>query len=589
MSQLLAISADRPISPLLKFNSTESNPRDFVWGLGWYPSDGNASDVIKDSELDDAEALTNVIEMTSSFYSSTYMGYFYGSREKKLAQDLQPFSRPYAGKDWVLVHNGQLSDGYKKKLPLLKSAFEPVGSTDAEHIICWLLNKFQSHKARNLSDLDYSVIHGWLKQLNDLGAANIILSTKNAMLIYQDKDDFNPVYYTRFFPPNNIVQFTFEATNIELGLEEDSLKSYMIFSSKPISPDEGWKKLVPGQMVVVSHSSIVWDSHEGEQAAATVQLKQHQIIKKPKQPDIPYVFSGLNNVENQRKLSVIHETNYTYDSPIRLSKHLYRLQPVFDHEQLLLDYKLDISCGEHYQTFVDVFGNKARYVEITKPYTQLSVKMSATVSIPNKFNYVASMNPRHSMIPLPWMPWQKQMLAPYLTPAELPESQLSELMDYAMSFVERNDNDANAVIDDINQTIFTEYQYLSGSTNLSTTAFDVYCNRHGVCQDFSNLFICLARLLGIPARYRSGYIFTGNKYDNPQQGDATHAWVEVYLPWIGWRGYDPTNGIRASSDHIRVACGRNYHDATPTSGTIYQGGGKESLWINVQVRDITNV
>ena len=107
-----------------------------------------------------------------------------------------------------------------------------------------------------------------------------------------------------------------------------------------------------------------------------------------------------------------------------------------------------------------------------------------------------------------------------------------------------------------------------------------------MCQDFANLMICLARLLHIPARYRMGYIYTGANYENQIQSDASHAWVELYLPQVGWHGLDPTNGIQVGLDHVRVACGRNYRDATPTSGTIYKGGGMETLEIRVQVQDL---
>lgn len=64
---------------------------------------------------------------------------------------------------------------------------------------------------------------------------------------------------------------------------------------------------------------------------------------------------------------------------------------------------------------------------------------------------------------------------------------------------------------------------------------EVYGNRYGVCQDFTNLFICLARLLSVPARYVCGYIYTGATHANHRQGDAAHAWVHVYLPEVGWR------------------------------------------------------
>ena len=71
--------------------------------------------------------------------------------------------------------------------------------------------------------------------------------------------------------------------------------------------------------------------------------------------------------------------------------------------------------------------------------------------------------------------------------------------------------------------------------------------------------------------------------------DVTHAWVEVYIPWIGWVGYDPINGCEVNSDHVRIACGRHYIDATPTAGRLYISwcSGSENLSIDIKVFDIT--
>jgi transglutaminase-like putative cysteine protease len=160
-----------------------------------------------------------------------------------------------------------------------------------------------------------------------------------------------------------------------------------------------------------------------------------------------------------------------------------------------------------------------------------------------------------------------------------------------MSFVERNDYDLIDVLLDMNSSIFKEYRYVQGATTVATTPFETYSNRRGVCQDFTNLFICLARLLGIPARYVCGYIYTGPKAAGPiganeRQGEASHAWVQVYLPEVGWKGFDPTNGILTQTDHVRVAVGRSYVDATPTSGTIYVGGGGETLEVDVRCEPV---
>src|SRR5207245_2254517 len=143
------------------------------------------------------------------------------------------------------------------------------------------------------------------------------------------------------------------------------------------------------------------------------------------------------------------------------------------------------------------------------PFTELAIQSDSVVDLLDTEPF--RVRPLHyrSTIPLVWMPWQRQVLQPFLLPPELPESELQELTEYAMSFVERNDYDLLDTLLDLNTSIFREYEYRQGATTVFTTPFDVYANRRGVCQDFANLFICLARLLGVPARYTCGYLYTG--------------------------------------------------------------------------------
>ncbi len=285
--------------------------------------------------------------------------------------------------------------------------------------------------------------------------------------------------------------------------------------------------------------------------------------------------------------SIEHETRYQYSSPVTHSKHLFRLQPVHDISQMVLSYKFTISAhSAQVSNFSGAFGNYASFLEIKEPYTELVSLSQSIVSmsaLPRKMDLVHQ--PR--TMPLIWMPWDRVMMEAYLQPPELAESEMFELSDYAMSFVRKNNNDAFEVLKDINQTIFKEYAYAAGSTTLATTPYEVYFNRQGVCQDFANLLICLARLLDIPARYRVGYLYTGGGYETRAEADASHAWVEVFLPYIGWVGFDPTNGCMAERDHIRVACGRHYKDATPTSGAIFESEGEalvqETLTTSVKV------
>ncbi len=288
-----------------------------------------------------------------------------------------------------------------------------------------------------------------------------------------------------------------------------------------------------------------------------------------------------------RQLRVRHTTHYRYDRPIPRSRHRLHLRPMHDWKQTVLSHSLSITPEVPVVEYEDVFGNCAARFDIAEPYTELLIEAESIVELLDVDPFAFAKLPIRPSFPLVWMPWQQKMLTPYLQPVELPDTQLQELYDYAFSFVERNNRDMMATLFEINQTLFREYQYVPGSTWLETTPYEVFANKRGVCQDFSNLFICLARLLGIPARYVCGYVYTGNSGPTRAGSDASHAWVQLYLPDIGWKAFDPTNGVLPRTDHVRVAYGRYYRDTAPTSGTLYSPA-YETLSIDVEVSEVSD-
>ncbi len=292
-----------------------------------------------------------------------------------------------------------------------------------------------------------------------------------------------------------------------------------------------------------------------------------------------------------RLLSVRHATHYLYETPIRRSVHRVHHRPVHDGHQYVRNYRLAVVPEVPVIEYEDVFGNQAAHFAIERPYTELLIVAESVVELVDVNPFAFASLPIRPSFPLVWMPWERLMLEPYLQPVELPELQLKELYDYAMSFVERNDRDLMETLFAINLTLFREYRYVPGSTSLETTPFQVYTHRIGVCQDFANLFICMARLLGIPARYVCGYVYTGNPAGSGSgsraDSDASHAWVQLYIPKVGWKGFDPTNGTLPSTDHVRVAYGRHFRDTSPTSGTLFSIGPiRESMQIDVAVEEV---
>lgn len=121
----------------------------------------------------------------------------------------------------------------------------------------------------------------------------------------------------------------------------------------------------------------------------------------------------------------------------------------------------------------------------------------------------------------------------------------------------------------LNEWVFKTLKYVEGTTHVDTPLHEVLDHRMGVCQDFTHLFLGVARQHGVPARYVSGYLDQGHGYF----GDSRmHAWAEAFLPGIGWTGFDPTNNMLATTDHIKVSHGRDYRDCAPLKG-VFTGAG----------------
>jgi transglutaminase-like putative cysteine protease len=122
---------------------------------------------------------------------------------------------------------------------------------------------------------------------------------------------------------------------------------------------------------------------------------------------------------------------------------------------------------------------------------------------------------------------------------------------------------------DLNSWINQFIKFKSGITNITTTIEDIINDQCGVCQDFSHLFCSIARKNNVPTRYVSGYLNQGDGFLGDSQ---MHAWVEAFIPNIGWVGFDPTNNLLTNYNHIKVSHGKDYNDCSPLKGVVYSSG-----------------
>jgi transglutaminase-like putative cysteine protease len=131
------------------------------------------------------------------------------------------------------------------------------------------------------------------------------------------------------------------------------------------------------------------------------------------------------------------------------------------------------------------------------------------------------------------------------------------------------------------QWVHTEMKYVPGTTGVHTSAVEAWNEKKGVCQDYAHLSLVMLRSLGIPSRYVSGYLHPSRSavIDRTVEGQS-HAWVEAWTG--GWWGYDPTNDLAVSEQHVSVGVGRDYSDVPPLKG-IYTGAGAKDLEVKVEI------
>ena len=573
MPNLLAMSFEGELAPSFRLLCLEpGRALPDGWGLGFYPGGEPSASVLKEPAPATDSIRGQLARAWEHLESSLFVLHIRAARWGSISDaNTQPFERSWGRRDWMICHSGSLD----QRLDVEAGPFEPVGSTDTEQIFCTLLNRFVGRGWKSLMDADLEIVLGWMRELDDRGELTACISDGRDLLVYADRNGV-PIHIGTLVPPYERAAFGDDDVHVDLSIRGAKAQKGVIVCSTQLAPlPDGavpaapinWRALPSGNLVLIRQGAVVAElGGEGAPLEAPA-------LGRPARP----------MRAEEKQFDVVHRTVYRYARPVEHSLHHFRLTPVHDRLQRVLSHQLDLSVPGQVRDYDDVFGNRARKLRVDTPFEELVIEARSRVRMldvdPLDYRPLRG----GTTIPLVWMPWQRQMMQPFLLPPELPETELAELNEYAMSFVRRNGSDVLDTLLDINTTIHREYAYKQGETTLTTTPFDVYTARRGVCQDFTNLFICLTRLLGVPARYTCGYIYTGPKDQRHVQSEASHAWVQVYLPEVGWKGFDPTNGILTQTDHIRLAVGRNYRDATPTGGTIYVGGGGETLSVDVTV------
>ena len=277
--------------------------------------------------------------------------------------------------------------------------------------------------------------------------------------------------------------------------------------------------------------------------------------------------------------SLRHVTRFRYSAPVHESVMELRMQPRSEGPQSLRNFQIVTNPRAQLYAYTDYLGNAVYHFNVLRAHKELRIEAQAVVEI------VQTAPLPQACDVLEWDRYNPYNLTDQhfdlLEPSKFarPSAALTTFM--ADKDLAKPSGDPMTALRHLNTTIFEAFDYEIGVTQVHSPIEQALGEGRGVCQDFAHIMIAITRSWGIPARYVSGYLHHGRGRDRSVE-DATHAWVEAWLPSLGWVGFDPTNNILAAERHIRAAVGRDYADVPPTRGT-FKGGAESELAIAVAV------
>ena len=307
-------------------------------------------------------------------------------------------------------------------------------------------------------------------------------------------------------------------------------------------------------------------------------------------------------------LEVTHDTQYKYNPIVEIAQHFAYLKPTNLPTQQILNSDIQVKPESTWKDeTIDSYGNICTFFSLQNRHEELLISAKSLVkTIPNDYSIGAS--------PTQTVPWELvrqyfQFHSNYRWDSAsefLFTSPFIALRTEFLEFAKPSFTNGRPILEaaiDLMSRIYKEFLYASKSTDISTPAIEALKKRKGVCQDFAHILIASLRSMGLPAKYISGYILTTPPPGKTKLigGDASHAWVSIYIPTINsrreissgfWCDLDPTNNRwgynSAGEDYIHLAQGRDYSDVSPVRGVIH-GGVDHLMNVSVTVKPVLHL
>lgn len=262
------------------------------------------------------------------------------------------------------------------------------------------------------------------------------------------------------------------------------------------------------------------------------------------------------------RLSIRHETHYDYDTPLAYSAQRLHLWPVDFAAQKTLSWSITAPGFDRALAYTDGFGNRVHMITFGDLAGPVSIVAEGVVEVMDVAGVVKGLS---SAAPDAVFLRQTKPTTATASLRALAEKQFA----------------GRSVLDGLHALmaeIHARVAYEIGATHAHTTAAEAFAEGRGVCQDHAHIFIAAARAAGVPARYVTGYLVTGQGASST----AAHAWAEALVPDLGWVGFDPANAKCPTDTYVRVAAGLDAVGVAPIRGSR-RGGDAERMRVEVRV------
>jgi len=277
------------------------------------------------------------------------------------------------------------------------------------------------------------------------------------------------------------------------------------------------------------------------------------------------------------RLRIEHVTSYAYRRPVSFHRHRLVLRPRDGHDLRVERMHLELAPAHHLQWVRDVFGNSIALVDWLEPADTLRIVSDVVIERLAPFPTRHLGEPPQVAFPPRYDELEAAIVAVYSGPTYAED--VATVQEWLRAAPKADPRDAEGTMLTLCRRVFTTVRYLRRMEKGVQTPGQTLTIGSGSCRDMATLLMEAARVSGVAARFASGYLHGPAS----QAGRAsTHAWTELYLPTLGWRGFDPTTGGTTSTSHIVTGVSTHPRGVMPVTGS-FTGGTAERASLDVTV------